>query len=40
MFPNPQFPADMVTCTEEIFNEKQQILYNGSLHRASLLWLF
>ena len=26
MWPNPQFPADLVTFTEEIFNEKYYFL--------------
>ena len=26
MWPNPQFPADLVTSTEEIFNGKLQFL--------------
>ena len=26
MWPNPQFPADLVTFTEEIFNEKLHFL--------------
>ena len=29
MWPNPQFPADLVTFTEEIFNGKLHFLYSG-----------
>ena len=28
MWPNPQFPADLVTFTEEILNEKLHFLYS------------
>ena len=28
MWPNPQFPADLVTLAEEIFNEKLHFLYS------------
>ena len=29
MWPNPHFPADLVTFTEEILNGKLQFLYDG-----------
>ena len=30
MPPNPQFPADLVTFTEEVLNGKLYFLYSGS----------
>ena len=30
MWPNPQFPADLVTFTEEIVNRKLHFLCNGT----------
>ena len=30
MWPNPQFPADLVTFTQEILNRKIHFLYSGS----------
>ena len=30
MWPNPQFPADLITFTEEILNEKLHFLYSES----------
>ena len=30
MWPSPQFPADLVTFTEEILNGKPHFLYSGS----------
>ena len=30
MWPNPQFPADLVTFTEEILNEKLHFLWRGN----------
>ena len=29
MWPNPQETADLITFTEEIFNEKLHVLYNA-----------
>ena len=31
MWPNPQFPADLVTFTEEILNGKLRFLWNVAL---------
>ena len=41
MWPNPQFPADLVTFTEEILNPKLFFLYNAQTKGTTqlvLLW--
>ena len=38
MWPNPQFPADLVTFTEEIFNGKLHFLYSDSLMHNVPKW--
>ena len=34
MWPNPQFPADLVSFTEEIFNGKRHILCSAGFIRC------
>ena len=37
MWPNPQFPADLVTFTEEIRNGKLHFLYTEAFERSTRL---
>ena len=37
MWPNPQFPADLVTFTEEIVNGKLQFLCSVNFYKMSIL---
>ena len=39
MRPNPQFPADLVTFTEEILNGKFHFLCSKGLHKFSSLFI-
>ena len=39
MWPNPQFPADLVTFTEEILNEKFHFLHSEDNWEKSFLEL-
>ena len=36
MWPNPQFPADLVTFIEEILNRKLHFLCSGTFHNISV----
>ena len=43
MWPNPQFPADLVTFTEEILNRKLHFLWSVKfliIFFSKVIWLF